>query len=101
MRRELSLVIPAYNAYNEEGRLAGVLSSYHDYLQKNFSRFELIVVPNNCSDNTPKIAGEFARRHRHTKVIVIPGRSGSGTPSCARKNSWETSPSRSCSATTW
>ncbi|MFA4907989.1 MAG: dolichyl-phosphate beta-glucosyltransferase [archaeon] len=74
-KRELSLVIPAYN---EEKRLAGVLQSYHDYLSKNFSAFELIVVPNNCSDSTPKIALDFAKKHRNTKVINIPHYVGKG-----------------------
>ena len=71
----LSLVIPAYN---EEKRLAGVLQSYHDYLSRNFSRFELIVVPNNCSDSTPKIASDFAKKHRNTIVINIPRYVGKG-----------------------
>ena len=75
MALSLSLIIPAYN---EEKRLLPVLQNYYDYLKKNFKEFELIIVPNNCSDNTPKIAQEFSKKNKNVKVIVISNFVGKG-----------------------
>src|SRR5208282_4374230 len=44
------LLIPAYN---EERRIEPVLRSYAEYFRKNYSgKFQLVVVLNNCRDNT-------------------------------------------------
>ncbi|MDO8537783.1 MAG: glycosyltransferase [archaeon] len=75
MAFSISLIIPAYN---EEKRLLPVMQNYYDYLKKNFKEFELIIVPNNCADNTPKIAQEFAKKNKNVKVIVIPNFVGKG-----------------------
>ena len=71
----ISLVIPAYN---EEKRLLPVMQNYYKHLKKNFKEFELIVVPNNCSDNTPKIAQDFAKKNPNIKVIIIKEKVGKG-----------------------
>jgi glycosyltransferase involved in cell wall biosynthesis len=57
----ISIVIPAYN---ERDYVAEALKSAQ---KQAYDRLETIVVCNNCSDDTAKVAGEFA-----TKVIEIP-----------------------------
>lgn len=57
-KKGISLVIPAYN---EEDRILDTAEAYYKYLSRNFTKYELIIACNNCSDNTPKIAENFCR----------------------------------------
>ncbi|MFH1787597.1 MAG: glycosyltransferase [archaeon] len=64
---ELSVVIPAYN---EEKRILPTLQNYYELLKKEFGKnFEIIVVPNNCSDNTLGIVQNFSKQNTQTKSI--------------------------------
>ncbi len=71
----ISLVIPAYN---ESSRILPVLENYLRFLNENFDRFELIVVPNNCSDDTPQVAQSFAQRNKGVSVLNLPHYTGKG-----------------------
>ena len=71
----LSIVIPAYN----EGKgIVRILSVYEDFLKKQNVDFELIAVPNNCSDNTPELAENYAKGKTHIRVHNIPYFVGKG-----------------------
>ncbi len=66
---KISVVIPAYN---EEQYIHRVLSSLQ---RQTFKDFEVIVVDNNCKDNTAKIAKSFgARVVKETTQGMIPAR---------------------------
>ncbi len=70
-RPELSVVIPAYN---EEERIEGVLKGYADF----YESYEIIVVCNGCSDSTPEIVGDWARRDPRIKVLNFDEKLGKG-----------------------
>ncbi len=73
---KLSIIIPAYN---EEKRIVNTLRSYYTFfLNKLGKEFELIVVPNNCSDDTPKIVQNFANKHPGVLCYNIPYYVGKG-----------------------
>lgn len=73
---KLSLIIPAYN---EEENIAETLKKHSQFLKKKLKEnYEIIIVPNNCKDNTVKIAQEFANKNKSTKVINIFGYVGKG-----------------------
>jgi glycosyltransferase involved in cell wall biosynthesis len=65
MPASFSLVIPAYN---ESSVIRQTLESYYPVLQKNFSDFEIIVVTNNCTDNTEQIVRDYSKGR---KVILF------------------------------
>lgn len=75
MQESISLIIPAYN---EEKRFVPVVDSYYKYLKSKFSDFEIIVVPNNCSDRTPQLSEALSKKHKEIKSIVIPHKIGKG-----------------------
>jgi glycosyltransferase involved in cell wall biosynthesis len=63
---KLSIIIPAYN---EEKRLPQTLEEYSSFFSKRFNRdFEIILVPNNCTDRTIPVAEEFQRKFPQIKV---------------------------------
>jgi len=72
---ELSLVIPAYN---EEKNLPSTVKQYVNFLDSRKIGYEIILVPNNCSDNTPEIAEHLASDNNQIHVINIPEYSGKG-----------------------
>ena len=56
---KLSIIIPAYN---EEKRILITLNEYYKFFKKKLGNdFEIIIIPNNCSDNTYIIAKDFAK----------------------------------------
>lgn len=71
----VSLIIPAYN---EEKRITKTIIAYYDYLQKHFQNFELIVVCNNCSDNTPTIVQGLTKKLKKLKCLNFPYYTGKG-----------------------
>lgn len=77
MKPFLSVVIPAYNeGYNLR---TGVLDSVYDYLiQQNYS-WEILFVDDGSTDNTPRLATEFARSHKNFYVLLEPHRGKAGT----------------------
>lgn len=52
----ISVVIPCYN---EEKYIRNCLASFHN---QTFNKFEIIVVDNNCSDNTAEIASSLGAK---------------------------------------
>jgi len=66
---ELSLVLPCRN---QGDHLAPLLPAYHLALSSLSLPFELIVVPNACTDNTPEIVSAFASAHPNVKVVDNP-----------------------------
>jgi len=73
---KLSIVIPAHN---EEHRLPAMLESYAVFFSGKYGdQVELIVVPNNCKDQTSDLAKEMALRYPQIKVLDDPGRVGKG-----------------------
>ena len=72
----ISIIIPACN---EESRLARTLNNYVSYLSERVDGdFQIIVVCNGCTDNTPQIAEEFSRKFTQIKGINFPARIGKG-----------------------
>jgi len=73
---KLSLVIPAYN---EEKRILQPLNSFYDFFHKKLGEeFEIIVVPNNCKDNTLGVVEKFAKGKNNVRILNISGYSGKG-----------------------
>ncbi|MBI2040617.1 MAG: glycosyltransferase [DPANN group archaeon] len=70
----ISVVVPAYN---EEGRIGGMLSEYCEYFSANFKEFEFIVVING-KDKTLDIVAEFAKKFPQIKYNYSEKRSGKG-----------------------
>lgn len=76
MNAKLSIIIPAYN---EEKRILPTLKDYYGFLSKKLkSNFEMIIVPNNCSDKTLEICKKFSDRKKQIKIFNIPGKVGKG-----------------------
>ena len=73
----LSVVIPAFNeAYNLR---TGVLDSVYDYLTRQKYSWEIIFVDDGSTDNTAKIAEEFAQLRKNFFVLKEPHRGKAGT----------------------
>lgn len=73
---KLSIVIPAYN---EENRILKTLNQYYDFFKKKLKNdFEIIVVPNNCKDNTCNVVEEFLKDKKNIKIKIIPNYCGKG-----------------------
>jgi len=73
---KLSIIIPAYN---EEYRILPTLRDYYSFFKNKFHKgFEIIVVPNNCKDNTLGIVQEFAKHKKQIRIFNIKGYSGKG-----------------------
>lgn len=61
----ISLVIPAHN---EERRLAKTVEYYAGF----FKEFDIIIVPNGCTDKTESIADALADKFSNVRVISTP-----------------------------
>jgi glycosyltransferase involved in cell wall biosynthesis len=73
---KLSIIIPAYN---EENRMKKTLEEYYDFFKERFNNdFEIIIIPNNCNDNTLKVSEDFAKDKPQVRVFNIPDYSGKG-----------------------
>lgn len=62
----LSVIIPAFN---EEGSLGYVLKDTLKDLPRHVKDYEVIVVDDGSTDNTPQIADSFAKQSRRLRVI--------------------------------
>ncbi len=71
----ISIIIPAYN---EEKRIASTLRQYYKFFEKRGEDFEIIVVANNCTDNTPKIVRDFSASKKRSRLFNIPQKIGKG-----------------------
>jgi glycosyltransferase involved in cell wall biosynthesis len=75
--KHLSVVMPAYN--EEYNLRTGVLDSVYDYLKKQKYSWEILFVDDGSTDNTLKIAEEFAKGHEDFIVLKEPHRGKGGT----------------------
>jgi glycosyltransferase involved in cell wall biosynthesis len=73
---EISLIMPAYN---EEKRILPVLNNYYNHFKNYFrENFEIIVVPNNCTDRTLEVVSLFAEKKPNIRILNIPYYVGKG-----------------------
>ncbi len=73
---KLSLIFPAWD---EERRILPVLENYYLFLKNKLKRdFEMIIIPNNCSDDTTKVVEKFCFDRGEVRVFEIKGYSGKG-----------------------
>ena len=70
----ISIIIPAYN---EEKVIGNTVKSYVNFFNKTKKDFELILIPNNCNDNTEKIIIELAKKDKKIKFKSF-GKIGKG-----------------------
>ena len=73
--KSLSIVIPAYN---EEKRIARTLDAYSKFFSGNVKDFEIIVVLNNCKDNTLEIVEKFSKKSKKIKYLDFKRAIGKG-----------------------
>ena len=65
----LSVVLPCRN---QADHIARVLESYEAPLAALAGGYELVVVPNACTDATPRIVEDLAARDSHVRAVPIP-----------------------------
>jgi len=76
LKIKLSIVIPAYN---EEKRIPKTLNEYYNFFKRELGReFELIIIPNNCKDNTLDVVKKFSKNKRNVIIKDIPCYVGKG-----------------------
>lgn len=73
----LSVVIPAYN--EEYNLRTGVLDSVYEYLLEQKYSWEILFVDDGSTDNTAKLAQDFAKKHKGFYVYKEPHRGKAGT----------------------
>lgn len=73
----LSVVIPAFN--EEYNLRTGVLDSVFDYLSLQKYSWEILFVDDGSTDNTAKLAEDFAKEHPNFLVLKEPHRGKAGT----------------------
>ncbi len=72
---DLSIIIPAYN---EEKVLESTVLDYINFFKKTKLNFEIIIIPNNCTDSTPRIASSLEKKHKQIKQKNFPYFIGKG-----------------------
>ncbi len=73
---KLSIIIPAYN---EQERISKTIEDYHKFFNKKLKKeFEIIIIPNNCKDNTSKIAEDFSKEYKEIRYKNCPYFIGKG-----------------------
>ena len=71
----LSIVIPAYN---EEKRISATVNSYKNYFKLILRNFEIIVVCDGCTDNTPSIVRKIALKNKKVRLLTFDYKLGKG-----------------------
>lgn len=71
--RKFALVIPTLN---EAGNIPVLLDRIRVALEPMALEYEIIVVDDDSSDGTATVAGEYAERDRHVRVLVRKGQKG-------------------------
>ncbi|MDD5005773.1 MAG: glycosyltransferase family 2 protein [Candidatus Omnitrophica bacterium] len=66
-KNSFSFVTPAYN---EQENIRKIVGDAYNFLNRNFSDFEIIVVDDGSKDNTPKVCEELTSAYKD-KLIVI------------------------------
>lgn len=73
---KLSIIIPAYN---EEKRILPTLENFYDFcVDKLRKSFEIVVVVNNCSDNTLQVVDDFCKDKEEVVCCNLSFHSGKG-----------------------
>ena len=72
---KISIILPAYN---EEARLPSCLDELLSYLPTLDIQYEIIVSADGCTDDTEKIASEYASAHKNVLLVSFPERLGKG-----------------------
>lgn len=65
---DLSVVLPIHN---QAGHIEGLLAGYLDLLDRLSRSFELVLVPNACTDGSEVICRDLARRDRRVVVVEL------------------------------
>ena len=65
---KLSIVIPAYN---EAIGITATLESVEKYLMTQSFHYEILVVANNCSDNTAQVISEYQKKSNNVKLLDV------------------------------
>jgi dolichyl-phosphate beta-glucosyltransferase len=63
---KVSLIIPAYN---EQERIVKTLDRVREYLSKQSYTYDVIVVLDGPTDNTPAVVAEYAKKFKELRVI--------------------------------
>ncbi|MFC2063882.1 dolichyl-phosphate beta-glucosyltransferase [Chloroflexota bacterium] len=72
---QFSLIIPAYN---EQQLIRSNLNTLLNFLEENYSSFEILVVDDGSLDQTAKLVADFAQNHLQVKLIDQPVNLGKG-----------------------
>lgn len=74
-RPSLSIIIPAFN---EAQRIRPTLKNYFDFFRDKNISFELLVILNGCSDQTPEIVREYSEKYPEILYRTYPEEIGLG-----------------------
>ena len=72
---KLSIILPSYN---EEKRLANALDELIIFLMQSGYEYEIIVSADGSTDDTEKIASEYAEKCENIFLVTFPERLGKG-----------------------
>lgn len=72
---DLSVILPVYN---ESNRLVASVSRVEDYLEENYSPFEVIIVEDNSTDGSYDVARHIANKDKHVVLLHNRKRLGRG-----------------------
>ena len=70
MNNSVSIVIPCYNEENNLKR--GVLQEVYDFLKTTDFTYEVLICNDKSTDNSLKLAEDFAKKHTDFKVLDLP-----------------------------
>ena len=72
---QFSLIIPAYN---EQQLIRSNLNTLLNFLEENYSSFEILVVDDGSLDQTAQLVAEFAQNHSQVYLLDQPVNLGKG-----------------------
>ena len=75
--KDISLTIPTKN---EEEQIIGTIENYKKILKSIYNeKYEIIIVCNNCTDQTPEIVKKYIKKNKGPiKLIIKPKTAGKG-----------------------
>ena len=74
-KKSITVTVPALN---EEAGLLATLDQIRQVMDRDFPDYEILVFDDGSTDNTGRMADEYAKKHPHIKVIHNPGTRGIG-----------------------